>query len=222
MNRYAKMMLMNSVEEDRERREEYRREPMNFGGGIVYNGGHDWEREYRNGGREMYEPENRYRDKTGRERYDDGRFAPKAKIGFALPEEVPTRHETRINSHYGDEMMNRTSDMERGKYDYRSIPAMTREDAEHWMDSMKNTDGTTGPKWTIDQIKQVMAQRGIGGDPLDFAVAMNMVYSDYCNVAKELGVNNMDFYVKMAKAFLDDEDAVKDKLAAYYTSVVKH
>ena len=69
---------------------------------------------------------------------------------------------------------------------------------------------------------QQVAQRGIGGDPLDFCLAMNMMYSDYGNVAKELGVSNIDFYVKMAQAFLDDEDSVHDKLAAYYDSIVRH
>lgn len=32
----------------------------------------------------------------------------------------------------------------------------------------------------------------------------------------------MEYYVDMAKAWIDDQDAVPDKAAAYYTHVVKH
>lgn len=31
----------------------------------------------------------------------------------------------------------------------------------------------------------------------------------------------VDFFASMAEAFLDDKDAVKDKMAAYYSHVVK-
>lgn len=226
MNKYAKMMLMNG--KDKARRFEYEERPIEYGDGMNYNSRHgyydDGKRFDHDRGRvyESYDygADDRFRDRSGREHYDDGRFAPKARIGFAMPDEVPTHYETRVGNHYGENSMN--TEMSRGKYDYRSIPAMTKEDAEHWMNSMRNSDGTTGPKWTMDQIKQTMAQRSISGDPLDFWVAMNMIYSDYGNVAKEMGVSNIDFYVKMAQAFLHDEDAVGDKLAAYYESVVQH
>lgn len=99
---------------------------------------------------------------------------------------------------------------------------MTKEMAEAWTHHMQNEDGTMGAHWTMEQVKQVMAQRGIDCDPAEFYAAINMVYSDYSNVAKELGVNNIDFYAKMAKAFLDDSDAEPNKLARYYEYVVKH
>ena len=53
--------------------------------------------------------------------------------------------------------------------------------------------------------------------------ALNAVYSDYVKIAKKHGVGgNMDYYVDMALAWLDDKDAVQDKAAAYYRYVVKH
>ena len=214
MNKVTKMMMIDS----RIKPKQYDDYEYGINGRRdYYDKGHERDRVYES---HDYGPEDRYRDRTGREHYDNGRYAPKAQIGFAIPEEVPTRYETRVNNHYGENSMN--SEMSRGKYDYRSIPSLTKEDADKWLHSMKNSDGTTGPKWTMEQIKQTMAQRGIGGDPLDFCLAMNMMYSDYGNVAKELGVSNIDFYVKMAQAFLDDEDSVHDKLAAYYDSVVRH
>ena len=50
----------------------------------------------------------------------------------------------------------------------------------------------------------------------------NMLYSDYCEVLKPYIAREpekeADFYIKMAKAFLDDEDAPDGsaKLAMYY------
>jgi len=98
----------------------------------------------------------------------------------------------------------------------------SREMAMKWASQMENKDGTHGPHWTIEQTKQVMAQKGIECDPTEFYAAMNMMYSDYSGVAKKLGVNNMDFYAWMAKAFLDDKDARPDKLARYYEYIVQH
>lgn len=36
------------------------------------------------------------------------------------------------------------------------------------------------------------------------------------------GYDNADFFACMAEAFLDDEDAVEDKLAVYYDCIVEH
>ena len=99
---------------------------------------------------------------------------------------------------------------------------MDGETVRRWMQNLKNEDGTTGPHWTKEQTTQAMQQRGIDLDPTRFYITMNMMYSDYCNAAKAIGCSNMDFYVEMAKAFLEDGDAVPDKLAAYYENVVRH
>ena len=94
-------------------------------------------------------------------------------------------------------------------------------DAQEWVGKMENEDGTHGAHWTIDQVKQVIAQKKLDCDPVQMWAAMNMVYSDYYKVAKKHGVGgNLDFYVDMAKAFLDDKDAVPSKISAYYEYVV--
>ena len=94
--------------------------------------------------------------------------------------------------------------------------------AEEWTANMENEDGTKGPHWSFEQAKQVMAQRGIECDPAEFWAALNMIYSDYVKVAKKFNVgSNIDFYVDMAKAFLDDKDAGPDKLTKYYQYVVR-
>ena len=95
--------------------------------------------------------------------------------------------------------------------------------AEEWAADMDNEDGTHGPHWSMDQVRQLMAQRGITCPLPDFFAAINAVYSDYVKVAKKHGVGvNMDYYVDMALAWLDDKDAVQDKAAAYYRYIVKH
>ena len=97
----------------------------------------------------------------------------------------------------------------------------TMADAQEWVGKMENEDGTHGAHWTIDQVKQVIAQKKLDCDPVQMWAAMNMVYSDYCKVAKKHGVGgNLDFYVDMAKAFLDDKDAGPSKISAYYEYVV--
>lgn len=107
----------------------------------------------------------------------------------------------------------------------KAVP-LTKYMAEEWMRSLQNDDGTTGPHWTMDQAKQVMAQKEIGGSPIAWWITLNMMYSDYCNVAKKLGVNTVDFYACMAEAFLNDKDAVGggggEKLAGYFAHIVRH
>lgn len=99
---------------------------------------------------------------------------------------------------------------------------MDEDEANAWMSRLENEDGTTGPHWNMEQVRHAMEQRGMSGDLVEMWAAMNMMYSDYCKVAKKLGVNTMDFYTEMAKAFLDDRDAgAGDKLSAYYEYVVK-
>lgn len=101
----------------------------------------------------------------------------------------------------------------------------SREDTMHWAERMQNADGTTGPHWTMDQTSAVADARGIPHDIPRWAwgVAMNMMYSDYYDVAVEFGVNRPEFYAALAKAFLMDKDGPgpEEKLCAYYRNIVK-
>lgn len=93
--------------------------------------------------------------------------------------------------------------------------------AEEWVESMKNTDGSTGAHWTFEQTEQVRKQHGYDCDPNEFFAAINMVYSDYFKVCKEFNLNSVDFYAKLAHAFLDDDDAVDGKIEKYYECIVE-
>lgn len=103
----------------------------------------------------------------------------------------------------------------------RSDASFSVSDAKAWASKMRNADGTTGPHWTMDQAKQIMAQRRIQGEPAQFWAALNMIYSDYCTAIKKANANTIDFYVDMTKAFLDDEGAQDNKLARYYKYIAK-
>lgn len=103
---------------------------------------------------------------------------------------------------------------------------MTKADAEAWVRHMANEDGTSGPHWDINQTSAVAESMGITWDHFTtwcWWAAMNMMYSDYCEVAMRYGVSTPDFFAELAKAFLFDKDGPgpKEKLAAYYNGIVK-
>lgn len=267
MKPYVKMMLMNAGKGENDRRDSSRNYPRN---------------EYDGGGRMEYSPdmeggyevESRFRDRRGREHYDNGRFAPmpgrrgrrsprsegvymemdgngggNMRRGSRMdddegdddargdywpipPYSVPPYgggegvkeigFERGMRTEYtgGNEMENRWSEKESGYAEGGG--EFTKEDAKEWTKRMHNEDGTTGPHWSMEQAKQVMTQRDIKHDEVAFWAILNSIYSDYCAVFKKHGVNTMDMYVDMTKAWLDDKDAVKDKAGAYYECVVKH
>lgn len=236
------------------------------------------------------EAESRFRDRRGREHYDDGRFAPMRndtnieiegrfrddRAGYAETgmryapqnrmEDWERRDGGRMNYPGSPFPVYRQSDgMRGGGYDmnqigfnanremgqnygmdaeYRtrnemeynrgsrtagghasgmeySMEPMTKEKAEEWVRSMKGAGGMPGQHWTMEQAKQIMTRHGYQDNPVEFYVALNMMKSDYVKAAQKMGVDKEEFYACMADAFLNDEDAHKDKLARYHEYIVK-
>lgn len=103
----------------------------------------------------------------------------------------------------------------------------THADAKKWLSAMENADGSTGAHFPLDKTTAVAKQLGIAfGDKFtdwEFNVVMNMMYSDYCKTAQKFGVDKPEYYAMLAKDFLMDDDSVdaKDKIAAYFTEIVK-
>lgn len=100
---------------------------------------------------------------------------------------------------------------------------LTREEAEKWVHSMEAADDNSksGGKWSFDAAKLVAEDHGIptqGQEMIDFYAALNMVYSDYCKVARDHKVATEDFFADMAMAFLYDRDSVppSEKIYGYY------
>lgn len=96
---------------------------------------------------------------------------------------------------------------------------LTMDQAKRWVSTMANADGTAGAHWPPEQTNAVMAQRGITCDKADFFAAMNMLYSDYCMVAKAYSADNPNFYADLAAAFLHDKDAAPGKMVTYWESI---
>lgn len=87
--------------------------------------------------------------------------------------------------------------------------------AKEWVARMKNNDGTTGEHFKAEHAEQMRNAHCPDCDKMEFWAAMNMMYSDYCDVAKKMNIDRPDFYAHMAKAFLMDKDAGEGKLARY-------
>ena len=99
---------------------------------------------------------------------------------------------------------------------------LSREEAHEWVRRMEHEDGTKGEHWTCEQTTQVMRNKGYEFEPAEWYAIMNAMHADYCEVAKMFGVDNIDFYAAMAKAWLCDEDAVEDKARQYLEHVAWH
>lgn len=103
-----------------------------------------------------------------------------------------------------------------------AAPPFDRKMAMDWTAGMVNADGTKGPYWTMEETDAIHAQHNLTCDKLVWWAVMNSLYSDYCEALRESGASTPEVYVRLAKAWINDRDAVTDKAAAYYTYVVKH
>ncbi len=87
--------------------------------------------------------------------------------------------------------------------------------AMKWIGKMENPNGATGPHFKPELAEQLRAAHCPKCDRWEFLVALNMMYADYSEVAKKFAADKPEFYVCMAKAFLEDPDAGEGKLAKY-------
>lgn len=117
-----------------------------------------------------------------------------------------------------------------GSFRYRATARDVSEDLqeEHplnemqvkkWLKTMQNKDGTMGAHFGKDSAETIRGAHCPKCDELEFYAAINMIYSNYCKVAKDMGVDRPEFYAFMAKAFLEDKNAEDDKLLKYMRHV---
>lgn len=100
---------------------------------------------------------------------------------------------------------------------------LTKEMAERWVGQMKGADGSMGGRWKYNEIRQYAQNFGITGEHkvIEFFAIINAMASDYGKVAKKFGVDKVDFYAELAKAWLDDKDAIPGKAMMYYDCIVR-
>ena len=103
---------------------------------------------------------------------------------------------------------------------------LTGDELAEWAKNLYNNDNTHGAHWTIGDVNSVVEKYDISLPDItetEFWLTMNMIYSDFCDVAEKHGVNNAEFYADMAKNWLYDEDAgvsPSQKLYCYYHYIV--
>ena len=100
---------------------------------------------------------------------------------------------------------------------------LDKETVMSWVEGMVDDDGVHGGKYSWHQAQQYALNVGVSGQQkvLEFYWAMNAMYADYHKVAKKFGVDKPDFYACLAKAFIEDPDAVEDKVEKYVMHITK-
>ena len=75
-----------------------------------------------------------------------------------------------------------------------------------------------GEFWDLETTTSVKDQYNIDINKYDFYVVINSLANDYGNVISK---DDVETYVKMATAFIDDEDARKHKVWKYFMTIPK-
>jgi len=100
---------------------------------------------------------------------------------------------------------------------------LDRDTVMSWVQEMEDADGVVGGKYSWHQAQQYALNMGITGKnrQLEFYWAMNAMYSDYQPAAKKFGIDKPEFYACMAKLFLEDPDAVENKVEEYHKHIAR-
>lgn len=95
-------------------------------------------------------------------------------------------------------------------YDYKFDEEMSKEIVEN----MK----PLGEYWNLETIKSVKDSNNLEVDLYEFYVVMNAMANDYGEVINK---DDVDTYIKLSLAFINDEDGVEHKVWKYFTKLVK-
>ena len=95
-------------------------------------------------------------------------------------------------------------------YDYKLNDDMAME--------IVNNMKPLGEYWDYETTSKVKKDYGVNAIDCDFYVVMNSLVNDY---SKIIDKEDVETYVKMANAFINDDDAKKDKVWIYFTKIPK-
>ena len=157
-------------------------------------------------------------------RYQNGRFRPRSESGVEPGRDMDNRTASRMYN---------IADYQGGsQYQVEGNFAMmgggdklSKEDACDWVDNMQNEDQEhpRGGVWSMEEAKELARLVHMTTDGqkfIDFYAMVNAMYSDYSKVAEEYDVEEPEFFAKLAKAWIEDKDAKKNKTALYYHCIV--
>lgn len=99
---------------------------------------------------------------------------------------------------------------------------LTAEEAEEWVRGMESEDGKKGGRWELQDIMKYASNYGVKPEEVvEFYAVLNALATDYGKVAKRFGVDRMEFWAELAKAFMHDKDAQPGKVKLYYECIAK-
>ena len=85
--------------------------------------------------------------------------------------------------------------------------------AESWVKEMR----PAGQHWTMEEAEATMKSKDVKSSVADFYTAINMMYNDNYKLVKD----NEQLAIDLAINWLEDEDAVADKMYEYYKHIAK-
>ena len=105
-------------------------------------------------------------------------------------------------------------EMERWLYEISEGKVLNEKRASELIAAMK----PHGQKWTLEETEGVRKQYEYETiRPVDFWIVMNSAYNDYEDIFKD----NVEYYARFSKDFIQDEDAVDDKVYYYFSMIPK-
>ena len=136
-------------------------------------------------------------------------------IDYTKPE-----HKEKMNELF-IELLDDAMEYDKDMYDYAKCEIyelaygkkISEEMADEWVHSMK----PIALHWTLEETTNAMKSLGYNCDPIDYYVVANMMYNDYYDLVKE----DEELALKLAYEWLDDKDAVSDKLYEYWKYIVE-
>lgn len=102
---------------------------------------------------------------------------------------------------------------------------MNEQMAVDWAANMDYTTGEHGPKWKPNEVKPFADKLGFSYGTEKFwcfYAIMNAMYADYGKTMKKHGCEEPEVFAELAKDFIDDDDAVKNKTMIYYNFIAEH
>ncbi|MBR4079727.1 MAG: hypothetical protein IKK29_05905 [Christensenellaceae bacterium] len=89
------------------------------------------------------------------------------------------------------------------------------EKAKKWVEKM-------GEHFSFDKSKAIMQRvDAMECNPIEFWAVLNSLYSDYGKVLEKFNMDSPEVYGALTKAWLEDEDAVENKVIEYLECIVK-
>ena len=160
----------------------------------------------------------------------DGRRRRNRRTGRYMSDRAMSRdyEDERDYEDYAEDRRMRHDYEERDYADARGEKlSLSKSDMHEWKRKLRNADGSKGIHYDTQQIMQAAEKIGMRFreyDEKELCMVVNMLYSDYCEVTAKYIPHEkaLMFYVELAKAFLEDEDAPEgsEKLALYYHCIV--